>query len=1102
MRLSIGLLALIFVVSVQSGFGQHKEDALPYYDGTTEIEQLSTLVDEEDYESLLIQLENIHLNDSLYVSFLNDKIFALIRLKRYEEGLEVIETALNSDMVDNRINFHINKGVCLKGSDQNKAAITHYQKALKEFPTNYKLNFNLGISYEEEGEFKKAANAYMQTLRYAPLFERAHLRLGNLYVKEGRLGQALLCFNMYLLANPDGQHSFSVLKEANEIVQKEQNTEKTNLIYTPDDEVFEEIDIILTNRIALQEGFEVPSKINIAYTKQNYALLSQLENIEASNGFFAEKYLPFFQWIYDNGHFQDFIYTTTYSIENETYKRIVDKKLDEINAFVPKAYLKWLSIMGQNNPVVLDGKNELVTMEYTKKLVGAIGRLKNGEPTGTWTFYDENGKQTTKGSFNAQGEKEGTWEWYYSTGTIDEKGTFKNGEKHGNYKAFHPNGLLKYEVNYTHDKADGVYTYYNNKGALLKRIIYTEKGSHGPVKEYHNVGKLLKKYEYVFEEGDYVGPFKEYFANGTIAMQVNFSKSEKNGLETKFYPDGSLLSEKKYNNGLYNGVLKEYYANGQLYSEGSAIQGDYSGSWIAYHSNGNIMHEYTYEDGLLQGLYKTYDNDGLLYNTFEYRKGEIRAYTYYDKFGNELIKAKKKNGEFPYKSYEPYGTLTSEGIYDVKGGKTGPWKYYTKNGVISEEVYFDDNLYQGIYKGYHKNGKLKINRSYTSDTVQGYSKQFYHWGTLESHGHYKNGEPQGLWEYFYPDGTIQMINYYHNGKINGVQKNYDVAGQLERVEYYEFGELKKEDYYTPEGTIYEVIDFDTVRDTLTYHHSNGNVQSQYQLVNGVFHGKFKAYDYYESPIAEGQYSNGQREGLWHYYTKGNSLLSSETHYNSGKRHGTSTWYHENNQIETIYDYVFDQAQGEKLDYTNNGTLNITSHFVDNELDGRKVFYSNDGALQLIRFYDKGRFIGYTYLDKDGQEKPIVAVEKETADVVSYFKNGKKAKAYTIDKGLLQGDYNSYYSSGNIEKELVYIDDEFHGTQTYYYPDGQIEHTANYLHGHEYSVFTYYYPNGQLKKEENYKNGTKNGDTTHYNTNGEKIKSEHYAGGYIVKVKTF
>ncbi len=1102
MRLPFNVLALGIYFVYATNFGQTTPDKITYYDSTVQLENIGDLASDEDYESLLQEIDKVHPSDSLYGTLLNTKIITLIQLKRYEEGLKIAEEALEQDVLKERINLFINKGICLKGIDQNKEAIDNYLEALKEYPLNHKLHFNLGISYEEEGVFKKAADAYMQTITYAPLFEKAHLRLGNLYLKEGRLAQALLCYNMYLVSSPDGAYSFSVLKAANEIARKDQDLEKNNVIYTPDDEVFEEIDLILNNRIALQKGFEAPTKIDLPYTKQNYALLSQLENVEGNGGFFAEKYIPFFRWIYDNDHFEAFIYTTSYSIENETYKRVVEKQVDEIKDFISKAFPKWLAIMRSDNKIKVDGNEQLLSFEYQDGFATGLGELKEDKVYGPWIYYDENGKPKAKGSFNDNGEKEGDWQWFFPNGNLDETGTYKNGKENGLYTVYYPNGKKKIEVIYLDGIANGTYSYYNNKGALLRRSNYVNNTAEGLSTEYYDVGETLKKYEYTQDEGTYVGEYIEHHTNGKTSTKGTFLNGKKSGLETQYYVTGDLFSEYQYSNGLLNGTLKNYHVNGQLSSQGKATDNEYSGPWITYHSNGKIKDEFNYDNGSLNGLYKTYDRDGKLHNTFEYRKGEIRSYTYYDKGGQEIINARKKNGEFLYKGYDPYGLLLSEGLYDIKGGKTGFWKFYHRNEVLSEEGNYEDDLTQGAYKTYHKNGKLKSESNYKNDTLQGYSKQWYSWGQLQHQGYYKDGLAQGLWEYYYPDGTLESENFFHKGKFNGVQKYYGVSGKLKKETFYDFGNPEKEMYYTAEGISHETIDYTMPKNMSTYHHPNGKIQSQYQMLNDVNHGAYKAFDYYGNKIVEGGFFNGEREGKWLFYNHGDGILSSEANYLNGSRHGASIWYHENGEKETSYNHIFGSAQGEKLDFAEDGTINTTSQYVDDELHGRKIFYSDDGTLQLIRFYDMGRFTGYTYLDENGEEVPQIKVSKETAQVIGYFKNGEKSRVYTIDNGLLQGKHVTYYSSGKLEKELNYVDDEYHQSQNYYSLDGQLHKTENYLYGNEHGTFSYYYPNGKLKKEVNYRNGSKSGYTHYYNQEGGKIKSEFYFNDDINAVETY
>ena len=55
------------------------------------------------------------------------------------------------------------------------------------------------------------------------------------------------------------------------------------------------------------------------------------------------------------------------------------------------------------------------------------------------------------------------------------------------------------------------------------------------------------------------GVNKDFYENGNLKEEVNYSDGKLNGMYREFYSDGSLKSECNYLNGIIVGKLKEYY---------------------------------------------------------------------------------------------------------------------------------------------------------------------------------------------------------------------------------------------------------------------------------------------------------------------------------------------------------------------------------------------------------------------------------------------------------------------------------------------------------------------------------------------------------------
>ena len=327
----------------------HFQEKIPYIDYNDIVNKANTAVEKGDFETALEDIVTINKNDSAYYTSLVPKSYYLISLKRFEEAIAVTDEGLHAGYSEPRAHFYQNKGVALSALKKYEEAVALYDEAIKEFPKNHKLYYNKGFALENLERYKEAIASYKQAILLNPYYANSHFRLGNICYKQHKMAQALMCFNTYLLLNPDGESAFQSLKMLNNMVSRKNESEKQpGLQLSVDDDTFKEIDLILNNRIALSERYEIDNKIDVALTKQNHAFLEQLQHYKGNGGFWDTRYVPLYKWIQDNDHFDDFIYTIAYSIRNDTYKKIIDKNVSEIKSFLGLFREKWTGITAES----------------------------------------------------------------------------------------------------------------------------------------------------------------------------------------------------------------------------------------------------------------------------------------------------------------------------------------------------------------------------------------------------------------------------------------------------------------------------------------------------------------------------------------------------------------------------------------------------------------------------------------------------------------------------------------------------------------------------------------------------------------------------------
>jgi uncharacterized pyridoxamine 5'-phosphate oxidase family protein len=114
---------------------------------------------------------------------------------------------------------------------------------------------------------------------------------------------------------------------------------------------------------------------------------------------------------------------------------------------------------------------------------------------------------------------------------------------------------------------------------------------------------------------------KEYFDDGILRSEYNFSNGKKHGVGKEYYPDGQLKSETNWNNGIEIGVNKFYFENGNL----KLIKEIKSNSKVQitkFHKDGSKQLVSKWLNNMKHGYTAFYDEDIVPYERKWYHNGE------------------------------------------------------------------------------------------------------------------------------------------------------------------------------------------------------------------------------------------------------------------------------------------------------------------------------------------------------------------------------------------------------------------------------------------------------------------------------------------------
>ncbi len=1052
----------------------------------------------DDQMEILRQIEKVPENDSLYTGLLVSKSSALIELERYDEAIEVCNEGLTRSHSENEADFYVNKGVCYLRTEDYTKALENFEEALKSYPKNYLLLYNRGVAFRGLERHGEAAKSYQEAIICHPTHAGSHLNLGLICMQQNLLSQAMMCFNTYLILNPDGPRSFSVLSMYNSLMSEKYDEEMIEMDEPfKDSESFEEIDLLISNFASLSKSYKIPNKINLALVKQNHAMMSQLKNFEGNDGFWDRYYVPLHKYIFDNGLFNSYTYTVCFSVENTKYKKMVNKKISDIRDFIGNYSSQCQLTFGSG-----EEENGLTPFTvYENKVPVAIGYLKNEMPEGEWKFYSEKGALRTEGFFE-EGKKSGFWKRYDANGNLTETNNFKNDELEGETRLYHSNGALHRLINLKEGKRHGELKEYSPAGALIDVSIYDEGELTGVGIAYHRRGSESKEYEVNYVDGEVDGKVTRYYPDGKIHEERSYKEGLPHGVWKNYFHSGKIYAEKEFDEGEPSGKYTSYFESGQIDETGSYVDGEIDGVWYSYFSDGTLYEETTFDKGD-RVKNKVFRRTGEILNEYDYTRGNIVAYRYFDKEGNVFHENKKKGGEFFHEGFSGNGNKYSEGLYDVNGGKVGDWKFYATDGWLKTKEFRDDDVLTKIER-YHENGKLRQVEPYDGDTLSGHFKSYYANEKMESQGWYKHDEREGEWREYYADGTLKRIEYYNNGKLFGTVKEFGVDGKLYMEYVYFNGDFETERYFDAEGNNFLTNNIlykekDTV---LMAKYANGQPKNVFQMKHGVKDGSYKNYFFDGSLRSEGSYLNGQETGSWKWYHE-NGKLSTEGQYVLGERHGTWKSYYDNGKLKDERTYNYGTMTGNRKEFNDKGVMIRERNYdVDGSLHGKYTFYSEDGKVQLVRVYEFGTLIGWTCEGPDGKLKELTPIKNNTAEIEATFRNGKVSRKYTMLNGDFQGTYEEYYSTGQIHDVQSYENGFTQGEYKAYYIDGTLKQRTQYNYGEIHGKSEHFHSNGKLKEEIQYLNDERNGSYKKYDKTGKLILERTYFNGDIVSEKKY
>ncbi len=229
-------------------------------------------------------------------------------------------------------------GSILDETGKTKQSIKVYKKALKTYPNNYLLHYNLAISYGNTRDLAKATYHATRAIYNNPSHGSSHLALAKIKYQEHDRVRSILPLYFFLLIEPDSERSDEALgllfEQLNTGVSK-QDDHNITITLSPQelknkDQDFDNLNTLIKMMAATQY---VTDSINSEYNwfcQTNQTILKSLDEKEKPGNkedVWYDLYIPILATIANSKHYEAYCYYITQRRYDESREWLDDHVL-------------------------------------------------------------------------------------------------------------------------------------------------------------------------------------------------------------------------------------------------------------------------------------------------------------------------------------------------------------------------------------------------------------------------------------------------------------------------------------------------------------------------------------------------------------------------------------------------------------------------------------------------------------------------------------------------------------------------------------------------------------------------------------------------------
>ncbi|MBG42811.1 MAG: hypothetical protein CL530_02480 [Aequorivita sp.] len=324
---SILLLAMFTLqLSAQDSINAYIEEGIAHHDNGDYDKAL------EAYEkALVLDPQSTVVNYEMALSYFHKK--------DYKNAIARADIVIDKKD-DHIISAYLVKGSALDMMGKVKESIKLFEKAIRKFPDNYLLHYNLALNHYKLNQMDKAQEHVIHAIESNPNHPSSHWMLANIESAKGNTVQSILANHYFLFLEPDSSRSseaYTFLREnfGGNVTQEKDNAITINVSMGEDDDPFSAAKLMLglmgASNLLPENADKTPEELFVENTESFFKILGELKD-QKQAGFYWEFYVPFFYDIAKSDHIETYCMYISQS-GNEKAAAWLDANTEKIEAF-------------------------------------------------------------------------------------------------------------------------------------------------------------------------------------------------------------------------------------------------------------------------------------------------------------------------------------------------------------------------------------------------------------------------------------------------------------------------------------------------------------------------------------------------------------------------------------------------------------------------------------------------------------------------------------------------------------------------------------------------------------------------------------------------